>query len=294
MCSYRLEELTRANMRSLAFCLGALLLSCLGWVAGCGTGSPADGRRVVFVTIPPLAEFAERIGGDRVRVEVMIPAGADPHTYEPTPRQLTRLSAAQLYAQIGSGVDFEKLWMPRLAAINPQMRVINCGAGIPLVDGDPHIWLSPRHARVMARALAAGLSQVDPSHAADYAEGCESYVAQLDELDQFLAQGLSAAGVERFMVYHPSWGYFARDYGLEQISVEHEGKEPTARHLAHVIEVMRAARIGTIFVSPQFDRRSAAAVAAELGARVRMVDPLSRTYLAELRSFGLALMQANP
>lgn len=269
----------------------------LGAAVLCGCGpdgrTPAAPRLTVAVTIAPQGEFVERVGGELVEPLVMLPPGAEPHTYEPTPQQLVRLSAAHAYAQVGSGIAFERLWMERIGEANPDMLIIDCGAGIETVGNDPHVWLSLRHARAMADAIRAGLTRLDAAQAATYQRNFEAYAAELTELDALLARQIQASGLRAFLVYHPSWGYFARDYGLEQMSVEHEGKEPTALRLGHVIEAARKAQVGAVFVSPQFEVRSAQAVAAEIGAHVLAVDPLPRRYVDEMRRFGAALSPAG-
>ncbi len=273
-----------------------LLFVCLlSGLWGCGSPErqPVADRLSVFVTIPPQAEFVERVGGTRVQVNIMVPVGAEPHTHEPAPQQLVLLEGAHLYARVGSGIAFERAWMDRIRAVNPGMHVVDCAAGIDLVEGDPHIWLSPSLARHMADRIREGLSRIDPEHAAHYRLGYEQYAADLAELDAVIRRSLQEANIRRFMVYHPAWGYFARDYGLEQLTVEHEGKEPTAQRLARVVQAMQETRIGAVFVSPQFDQRSARALAAETGAQVLSVDPLPRHYLQGMREFATALISSE-
>jgi zinc transport system substrate-binding protein len=264
--------------------LAAALLGC-----GARQDDPAGRQLMVAVTIAPQAEFVERVGGGRVEPIVMVPPGAEPHAYEPTPQQLVRLSTAQAYAQLGSGIAFESVWMARIRDTNPSLLVIDCAAGIQRVEGDPHLWLSLRHARTMADAIRAGLTRLDPGGAVVYQRNFDTYAAELAQLDSALARQLRASGVRAFLVYHPSWGYFARDYGLDQMGVERDGREPTARQLAQLVDEARAAGLRTLFVSPQFEPRPALAVAAEIGATVLTADPLPRHYLEEMRRFGAAL-----
>jgi zinc transport system substrate-binding protein len=265
-----------------------LLLGLTLGLCACPASDPglAAGDRIkVAVSILPQAEFAAQVGGDRVETVVLIPPGAQPHSYDPTPGQLSAVSAARLYAQVGSGLPFEQVWMEKIRALNPRMPVVDCAEGIQLVDSDPHIWLSPRLAGVMVANICGGLVRLDPDHRADYERNRDRYLEALAELDRQLTRTLAGLPQKKFMVYHPSWGYFARDYGLEQVAVEEEGKEPTIQSMAELVEEARRQRISTLFVSPQFDDRSARTIATELGGRVIAVDSLPRNYLETLRQF---------
>ena len=280
-------------------------------LAGCGEAPDGDQLGVV-VSIPPQAQFVERIGGDLVRVTVMVPSGASPHQYEPSPSQLAAVADASLYVAVGSGIEFEIAWLDRIRSANPDIPLVVSAAGIEpapasaqVVRGeahvaggeapetDPHVWVSPRNAAVMARNTCDGLVAVDPAHAGRYEAGLDSLLAELDSLDRAIRASLANASRRRFLVYHPSWGYFARDYGLEQIAIEHEGKEPSARGIAEIVETARRLGIVVIFASPQFTVRSAEIVAREIGGRVALVDPLGRDYLATMRAaaeaFGASL-----
>lgn len=239
----------------------------------------------VAVTILPQAEFAEKVGGDRVETMVMIPPGAEPHAYEPTPRQLVELSSAALYIQVGSGLAFERIWMDKIRDINREMPIVDSAAGIERIGGDPHIWLAPRRARAMVANICAGLTRVDPDSRAYYERNRDLYLRELDELDARIRSTLEQGSVSAFMVYHPSWGYFARDYGLEQLAVEEEGKEPTAQSLARLVRQARERGLTVLFVEPQFDSRSARTIAVEIGARIVSIDPLPGDYVAELNRF---------
>jgi zinc transport system substrate-binding protein len=276
--------MTGSHRRSLGLLTALLLLAC-----GTRDPGPAPGRLVVAVSILPQVEFAERIGGDRVTAMAVIPPGANPHAFEPLPAQLTALSGARLYAQVGSGLPFEVTWTEKIRAVNPAMAVVDCAAGIELVDGDPHIWLSSRLARTMVANLCAGLVSVDPVHRQEYEANRDRYLDSLAVVDRELATALAGMAGRRFMVYHPSWGYLARDYGLEEIAVEDEGKEPTIQRLSWLVEQARSQGISTIFVSPQFADRSARTLAAELGIKVISIDSLAPDYLANLRRVGAQL-----
>jgi len=265
------------------------------------TEEEIDRKIGVVVTIPPQAEFVERVGGDKVHVTVMVPLGASPHTYEPTPSQLREVSKAKMYAKVGSGVEFELVWMDKIISVNKEMLVVDCSKGIELIKGgheheeehehhgaDPHIWLSPRNAKVMVENIYQGLIQIDPANQEYYAKNKEKYLQELDELDNEITNALSGKENRKIMVYHPAWAYFARDYGLEQIPIEKEGKEPTPQGVANLIKQARENNITVIFASPQFSTKTAEVIANEIGGEVVLINPLERNYLENMRKVAKA------
>ncbi|MGC1120566.1 MAG: zinc ABC transporter substrate-binding protein [Candidatus Methanofastidiosia archaeon] len=261
--------------------------------AGCTTSSQPEstGKIGVIVSILPQAEFAEKVGGDRVNVTVMIPPGASPHSYEPAPSQLTQVSNASLYCAVGSGIEFELAWMDRITSMNKDMVIVDCSKGIELISGDPdradhggtdpHIWLSPKNAAIMVENIYQGLVKVDPDSTDYYTENKERYLQELETLDREIREALPES-LTTIMVYHPSWGYFCREYGLEQIPIEREGKEPTPQDIAHLIDLAKKEHITVIFVSPQVNRQPAEVIAREIGGKVILVDPLEKNYVENL------------
>ncbi len=264
---------------------------------------------VVFVSILPQAYFVDRIGGPHVDTRVLIPPGQSPHAYEPTPRQMVGLAAATVYFRIG--LPFEDQLLPRIEDLAPALKIVDVGRGIPrrAMNGDhqagtyeesgaargladPHLWLDPRLAKVQARHTCDGLSKVDPAHSPDYEANLDSLVADLDRLDTEIAETLASVSVRGFYVFHPAFGYFADAYGLEQIPVEIDGKEPGARDLAALIQRAREDGVKIILVQPQFSPRTAEAVAREIGGAVVPVDPLAYDYVANLRSIAESVRRA--
>ena len=260
----------------------------------CQPSVEASDKIGVVVTLLSQAEFVENVAGEKVEITVMVPPGASPHTYEPTPSQMTALTQAVMYAKVGSGVDFELIWMDKLLEVNRQMLVVDCSKGIELqgaVDEhgqeheglDPHIWMSPLNAMSMVSNICDGLVQIDPGNATYYRQNRDAYLRELAQLDQDIREGLAGVRSLTFMVYHPAFGYFARDYGLTMIPIEVEGKEPTPAGLARLIEQAEEHGIKVIFASPQFNPESAGVIAREIDGRVVMVDSLARDYIANLR-----------
>lgn len=241
----------------------------------------------VFVTIPPQKYFVEQVGGARVEVSMMVGRGQSEETYEPTPKQLASLAQARVYFRIG--VPFEDTWMRRFAAVNPKMRIIDCRQGItPLYfsqgEVDPHIWTDPGRVRIMARGIRDSLAALDPDHGAAYAKNFRLFEAKLRGLDEEIRAMLEYVPVRKFLVFHPSWGYFAHAYGLEQIPIERDGKEPGAKALAELTVRARAGRVRMVFVDKRVGRQAAEAIAREIGAEVRQFDALAEDYINNIRS----------
>ena len=270
--------------------------------AGCTDTDRQDGGEIVVaVTIPPEQEFAERVGGDHVRVILLVPPGADPHTYELSPGILADVAGADMYAVVGSGIEFELIWQEKIAALNPDMLVVDSSRGIDLITGgdgdrgrpDPHIWTSPKNAKVMVGNIRDGLIAVDPENADDYRRNADVYLEELDALDAEVAGAFAESGVKTVMVLHSSWAYLARDYGFTEISIENEGKEPSPQRIEHLIRQAKDEQIQVIFASPEHSVRSAEVIADAIGGRVVLVSPLEEDYLTNTRHVASAFAQST-
>jgi zinc transport system substrate-binding protein len=293
------NEVNPPMLRRLSLLAALLLL---------GGGAAADPLSI-FVSVVPQQTFVSRIGGDHVHVETLVQPGQDPHAYEPTARRIAALSDADLYIRIGVG--FENAWMPRLLAANPDLHILDARDGIelrPESDGhdhhdhdghddhgsmDPHVWTSPRRVKIIGARIRDTLSALAPEYASDFEANFDRFAADLDALDIAIRERLSGLEHRRFMVYHPAWGYFAEDYGLEQIAIEREGKEPGARALASLIEQARREGTRIIFAEPQFNSASAEQVASAIGGKVAVIDPLSADYFANLRQVADLIAEAG-
>ncbi len=254
--------------------VACLLLGLMTAMAGC-TGADGDveddGRIAVVVTIPPQQEFVERVGGDHVRVILLVPPGADPHTYEPAPAVLAAVAEADLYAMVGSGIEFEIAWGEKIAALNPDMTVVNCSQGVEFIAADPHIWTSPRNA-----------------NAEDYRRNAAAYLDDLDALDAEISALIAGSGVRVVLVDHPSWAYLARDYGFEEVAIESEGKEPSPKRIEHLIRLAEEEGVRVVFASPEHSTRSAGVIAEAIGGSVVTVSPLKKDYLDNMRQVAAA------
>ncbi len=274
--------------RLVPLVLPAALLIVL--VGGCGE---VDTRSVVVVSVAPQAFFVERIAGDRVDVEIMIPPGASPHTFEPSIQQMKRVSAAAAWIKIGHpDLLFERDWHDRFVAANPELAVVTGCEGVEFHHHDPHVWVSPEVAEVLAARTEQALSTAFPEHAADFAENLRRLQAEITELDAELASRLEPYRGRRFLVFHPAWGYFAERYGLIQTPIEEGEKEPSPRQLAELVDLARSEHLHTVFVQPQMMEQSARVVARDIGGEVVAIDPLARDWIGNLRQVTELLVES--
>lgn len=278
------------NSKKLAVII-ALLLIMVVVLVGCKAGKETaqtvtdnkkNDKLIVFVSILPQADFVRQLGGDRVEVSVMMPPGANEHNYEPDTGQLKALSQANLYVKVGH-LPFEDAWMERFVSTNRDMLVVDSSQSIEMIEHNPHIWLSPRLVKAQAETISAALVQLDPENQDYYLQQKQVFLKELDKLDQEITATLSGVKGKSFLVYHPAWGYFARDYGLQEVAIEEHGKEPGAREMSRIIDYAKKNQIKTIFDSSQHSTHSADAIAAELGARVVLLDPLAADYMDNMR-----------
>ena len=266
------------------------------------------------VSIAPEATFVNTIGGDNVAVQTMVQPGNSPHTYEPKPSQMRAISDADLYFAIG--VEFEKAWLPRFKAQNSKMEIIDVTAGIqklPMVAAhrhkeghehhknedthhqeqqhlDPHVWLSPSNLKIIAQNIYRALSAKDPKKSTAYKEGYKKFLAKVEETDKEIKKILN--GVQpgtKFMVFHPSWGYFAKEYNLVQIPIEIEGKNPKPKQLAKLIQEAKEQHIQAIFTAPEFSDAIAKAIAQELHIPVIKISPLAPNWSKNLIKLAKAI-----
>jgi zinc transport system substrate-binding protein len=254
----------------------------------------ADNKLSVFVTVLPQKYFVEQIGGELVKVSVLVQPGKSAETYEPTPRQMTEFSQTKLYFSIG--MPFEEVWLPKLKANNPQMRFVNARENLTLRTletlhhhhdhdhglYDPHIWLNPAFVEIMAKQIQTNLSNLNPENSQQYQINTDKFIQKLKQLDQNIRVLFKDLKNRKFMVFHPAWGYFADAYQLQQIPIEMEGKEPSSKTLGLLIEKAKQEKISAIFVQQQINRRPAESIAKAVNAQVIAVDPLAENYIENL------------
>lgn len=268
----------------------------------------------VMVSIQPQVYFVKQLGGELVNVTCLLPAGAFHGMYEPTAAQMKDLSQAALYVR--SMLEHELAWWDKIQALNPRMIVVDATQGVELIEGhahhhgeaeaeteahhegeeehgkDLHIWLSLRNATIQAENIYQGLIAADPANRDAYTANRDALMQKIEALDREIRAKLANLKTRTFMVFHPAWGYFAKDYNLEQIPIEVEGKEPSAAEMAQFITLAQDEQVKVIFVQPQTSRRTADIIAQQVGATVELLDPMAEDWLDNLRHTADALANA--
>lgn len=272
----------------------------------CRTGSESLDKPVISVSIIPQQYFLEQLAGDLVEVNVMIPSGASPATYEPSVSQLGKLDQSMVYLRIGY-VGFEQSWMDKISSVNPEMKIVDLSEGVETIQEnihededhhghshhgtDPHIWMSALNARIIASNIHEELLLLFPGEK-DYLKAkFTNFSLLLDSLHQEITYTLEGIENNKFMIYHPALTYFARDYGLEQHSLEIEGKTPSPAHLKEMVDLAHEYQISKIMIQNQFDRKNAEVLARETGSEIIQFDPLDLHWREQMRYIAL---QLNP
>jgi zinc transport system substrate-binding protein len=268
------------------------------------------------VSILPEQTFVKAIGGDKVNVSLMVQPGNSPHTYEPKPSQMIDIAKADLYFAID--VEFEHVWLPKFQSLNPKMQVIDLADNVTKIQmqekheceaddehhseheehkhegEDPHIWTAPSNVKIIAENIYNALKKIDPVNADYYKRNLDIFVASIDETDRQIIHFLSSLeDTRRFMVFHPSWGYFAKAYNLEQIAVEVEGKEPKPKELIHLLKEAKEEKVKAIFTQPEFSDTVAKIIAKELQIPVVKVSPLAANWSENLINIAKAIAGKN-
>ena len=242
----------------------------------------------VVSSIAPIEGVVKKIGAKYVDSKVMVPYGASPHTYEPKSSQMRELSKAKLYFAVG--VEFEDVWLKKFEDLNPKMRVVKLDEGIKkypmeskshhhhkMGELDPHIWTSIDNLQIIATKIAKNLQSIDNKHKQYYQERLKDYITQLNNLKQKITAILDKNPKNKiFMVFHPSWGYFAREFHRKMLAMEIEGKEPSARELMSLIKEAKKNHISAIITQPEFSDKKAKLLAKEIGVPVVALSPLTQ------------------
>ena len=282
----------------------------------------------VFVSILPQKYFVEQIGGERVAVSAMVEKGRDPHVFEPLPAQMEGLSKAKAYFALG--LPFEETLLPRAANLNPGLKIFRIDEGIDKIAGscdhdhhhghteekqdhkhdhehknekhehhahhhegaNPHVWNGPREVVHMAGKILEGLIEIDPDGGEEYTKRHAAFVERVKTMDAEFSRLFRGKMGASFLVFHPAWAYFARSYGLVEVAIETDGKEPKAADLANIISEAKERGVKAIFISPQFSKRSAEIIARAIGATVETVNPLAEEWEENLRAVANAIAEA--
>lgn len=290
------------TLSPLVLCVLTCLLSC----ANVSADTSDNRSHYVLVTVSPHKYFVEKIAGNTVTVELMVPAGSSSHTYEPTPKQMIQAGKADLWFIIGE--TFETRAGNALRSHNDALQLIDMRKNLDLISTDDHgshcihcrhasgydlhIWLSPKMAKIQAQTIADVLIARYPEHKQAYLDNLQKFQTELDAMDKEVAAILKNGKHRVFMVSHPAYAYFCRDYNLEQLSIEFEGKDPTPQQLTKVINRARAEGITTVFIQPQYNNKGARLIAKELGAQVIELDPYSENFAESLSEIAKQISQS--
>lgn len=270
----------------------------------------SQGKIKVVASIAPLADFAKQVGGDKVDVALLLPPGASPHTYEPTPKVIQDISQAKIFFKIGSGLEF---WADRMIkAASAKIDVVDSSAGVDLIkdtrhshnsghkdhaNADPHIWLDPIICIEIITKIETALSKADPANALYYQKNAAAYSDKLRKLDKEIKERTRSFRTREYVTFHSAWNYFSRRYGLKVAAVieESPGKEPTPKHIRRIIGELKKLSTRVVFAEPQFSPKVAETIAREAGAQVFFLDPYGglkdkETYL-DLMYYNLSIME---
>ncbi len=287
--------------------IAALFLMLYASIAAAETQLDSS-RLKVAVSILPLTWFVERIGGEAVDVQVLVGPGESPATYEPTPKQMSQLSQADIIFAIG--VPFERAFLGDVEKLNPERRIVHLHEGIDEMSGeadiedhdshaghvhsgiDPHIWLDPSAAKSFSAVIADELGDLRPYLEQWFQSNLKSLEHDLDSINTEISDLLQPLRGKRFYVFHPAFGHLGERYGLEQVAIENEGKEPAARELARLIDQAKEDAVRSIFIQKQFADNSAKTVASAIGADIVRLDPLSSDYIENLGRIARAIYKS--
>lgn len=273
-----------------------ILLLFVGLVMSCQSGKIEKESNLISVSILPQKYFIERIAGDDFKVNILIPPGASPATYEPTPMQMKDVAKSSYYFRIGH-IPFENVWFDNLLQAAGDIKVVDLSKNIELVRGlavkhgdhyheggiDPHVWSSPKTVKLILENMLQELVKMAPAKKAEYEKNYAKFLSELNELDKETELAFAKKEKKSFMIFHPALSYLARDYGLNQISVELDGKEPSPTHMKNLVEKANELGITQILVQKQFNMENAKAIAKEINGEVVQIDPLAEDWLTEMK-----------
>jgi len=275
-------------------------------LASCQTTPKKPSEKIVFASILPLQYFTDQITGNLYTSVVMVPPGVGPETYNPTPRQMSEMARAGAYFANGF-LGFEDAFLENFKSINPGLAFINTSTGVELIRAaghdhgdhqhekgvDPHTWSSPEGARIIAKNIFDGMVKIDPANKVKFEENLDRLLTKIDSVDKVVKAILTDIPSRKFMVFHPALGYFARQYGLEQLSIEFEGKIPTPKHIQGIVEEAKAQHIKYIMIQREFDVENAEIIANETGSKVIQIDPLAYDWPGEMISLARKMAAAK-
>jgi zinc transport system substrate-binding protein len=250
--------------------------------------TPLFAKLDVVVSIQPEIEFVQKIGGDKVNVYLMVKRGASPHTYEPKPMQMRKLTKARLYLAIG--VEFEKSWLSRFKNQNRNLQIIDISKDVKKIKNNPHIWVVPKNIKTIVGNIFKALSSIDRKNINYYRANFNKYIQEIEQIDNKIKDILKDTPKgSSFMVFHPAWGYFAKEYNLRELVIEINGRSPRPRELIQIIQKAKKEHIKVIFTQPEFSDKTAQIVAEALNIKIIKVSPLAKNWKENLINLAEAI-----
>lgn len=281
-------------MKQLIYILAIISLG----LTSCSSPAKPD-EKTLSVSIEPQKYLLEKIVGDKYSVNVAIPSGSNPETYDPSPSQMVNIGKSQLYFKIGN-MGFENTWLQNIANNNSHMSIVDCSIGIETIHddhghahGDPHIWSSPQTALIMSKNMYNAMITLDPKHKDQYLTRFAELEKTIQQTDSIIQSYIADAPSKSFIIFHPALSYFAEQYGLKQLSIEIEGKAPTPQQMAQIIKQAKNENVKVVFIQEEYDMKNAEPIAKETGAKLVSINPLAYEWNEELIKIAKAIADKN-
>lgn len=261
-----------------------LLIAAVQLFVGCkGNGEKSNqGNIKVVVTILPYAGLVKSIAGDNADITVMIPPQSACETYEPTPVDIAKAAKSSIYFSVGANYAFERNLLKGISENYPGIKMIDCSGGVEIKENNPHIWLYPAGIKKIMENISNALVSYRPDMKDFFEQNKNKFLNKLDSVDAAVKLNFAGKAKKKFLVFHPSWYYFAENYNIEQIAVEKEGKEPTARDLKEIVDLAKKYKIGVVFAELGTNETMAASIKEELKADLQLLNPMEEDILKNL------------
>ncbi len=262
-------------------------------VISCGVKDlkPAGDEINVTVSIIPYRNFVELIGGEKVKVNALIPPGASPHTFEPTAMQLKQVAGSDIYFKTGGSFHFEEEILGKISGDLKRIKILDCAEGIELIDNNPHVWLSPDNAYIIAGNIKDGLIAASPNDSLYFLNNYNRFTARLDSIDAGISKSFERFEQRTFLVYHGAWKYFADYYGLEELAIEREGKEPGVNQIRDLVQTAKGLQLKYIYISPRQNPDPAVMLSGEINAYIDTLETLPSDYINNLEITASKIMR---
>jgi zinc transport system substrate-binding protein len=278
--------------------LSKILILIIVFLSACRSTPDSAKEKIITVSILPQKTFVEKIAGSGYRINVLIPPGSSPAAYTLSPSQMADIAKSVVWFRIGH-IGFEYSWGENIARVNSKMKVVDLSAGLTLIKRgtsesggtDPHTWLSPACVKQMAAEIRDVLCDLYPSEAHTYKKNYLGFADEIDQLDSQIKKILNDQHGKKIITFHPTLSYFAREYGLQQISLEPGGKEPTPQSILEVMQTAKNEGIKVLYIQSELDREQARIFAEETGGQIIKVNPLDPAWGENLLSLAKTISE---